>query len=289
MPCKVVFFYQMYENGWSETFYHSADNPNDVRDQITNQLLTAAIQFRYNACFLTAVRISSYNVNPHKHLLYRSFPNMQGTRTKSQLEGSDVTTTADVQDLIASQDAGVRRSMYIRGLLDDDVLRDQYGNEYESPTLKQGIKSYVGYLSRTGLSIKTLVNPPDGGLLWTQVFKIDNIGTLSSQTRANVYCTPFGATVGDYIRFKGIPPIAKGFPRVARILETTVGGSPSYTIGWSVPGGGMIPCANMYATVFKTALYSIGSSVFTHFREHKTGRPFGLARGRKSAGARISR
>lgn len=285
MPCKVVFFYNLFDAGFSETYYHTSNNPSDVNDELNNALYQAAVKFRYVACKLKAVRISTYDVNPRKSLLIRPYPKAQGTRYASQDIGPDPASTTAVLALRSTQNFETRR-IWLRGLSDLDVKRDEFGNDVPSAEIYKMWDAFILKLRQAGLAIRYLQRPPDGGLIWSDIDRVSNVGTENSATHSLLRRAVAGVPYpkGTLLSFRGIGEGLPRFPRQSYVIApVTLDGRDWFEISYSLPGGKTVVPDKLQYTEVKWALATIGEYDFERFGEHKTGRPFGSLRGRSRA------
>lgn len=282
MPCKVSFFYNQYNSGWSETYYTLIDDPTAVVDSLTNTFLKNSCSFRSAATFLKAVRVTRIG-GARYSVLHRPYPAVQGQRGGTD-DGPDVASTDAV--FMLRGPAGATRRVFFRGFADNDVIRDGYGNDLLSTAIKKGVDLFCAGMISYGFQIRYQQRPAAGGLVWQAVKSVYKDPANNFLTR--FYTTPRlpDHAVGDVLAFSGINSrILPGFPRKVQIYDVhaLAGGAPEYTIAYALPGGEGLLTKTLKCTKYQTAYDPISAWTFERYSEHKTGRPFGSLRGRARA------
>jgi len=276
---KLVFFYNQYDAGWSETYYVAGSDPKLFAGTLTKQFLQNSVAFRSASTVLKAVRCTRIEP-PRFAFLLRPYPSPQGQRAFASGEGPDVTSTDAVIQL--NGQIGASRRVFMRGLYDADVQRDSFGVDFMGPILSKGINLFVAGLMAYGTTIRYLTRPPGGGLVWQSLFNI-------AASDFNPFWTSFildpaipAHAVGDTLSFTNIPSTRlPGFPRTAKIIRISVdAGILKYSINYALPGGVAPAPRGLRCTTLLPAFDPIIDWQFGRFSEHKTGRPFGSLRGR---------
>jgi hypothetical protein len=285
MPTKMTLFFNQYQSGFSETYYHSVDDPATLAQTVNNPFYQSAAQFRHNSVILKAARFSRVGGVRSSYLI-RPSPTAQGGRIYPLDPGPDVVSTTAVFLLSAAN--GIRRRVWVRGLADNDVHRDDFGNDILSPIMRQQTEAYFALLKTLGFQIRNVDRPPAAGLTWRQVSTVNHLFQTEPGRCDFVLKQELPAyTAGMQISFMGIPASLPHFPRTATIINaTTRDGVNNYTIAYALPGGVSVAPKNMKVTSLSYSQASIYTSVFERFGEHKTGRPFGSLRGRSRAVSR---
>lgn len=287
MPTKMTIFFNQYNAGFSETFYHLEEDPNALMALVPNSLYQAAAKFRHTSVILKAVRFSKIG-GARQSVLHRPYPKAQGTRYTVAEPGPDPVSTTAVYMLAST--TGAKRRIWCRGLADIDVGRDAFGNDIESTTLFGLRNLYFQELFDKLFQIQYLKRPPTDGLIWE---KIQSVGenVTSNPNRAYIRrAAPLPAwNRGDIISFNGISSDLPRFPRQTEIISRiTVGAIDYYEIAYQLPGGIAVFPRNLRGTAKTTGFSRISLWNFERFGEHKTGRPFGSLRGR-SRGVSLTR
>jgi hypothetical protein len=282
MPTKMTIFFNQFQSGFSETFYHSSDDPASLAAAVPQALYQAAAAMRHLSVQVKAVRFTRLG-GARRSLLIRPYPPAKGTRAGVADPGPDAVSTTAVYRI---RSAGIaQRRIWCRGLADSDVVRDPFGNDLENPTLLGLREEYFNALSAAGFSIRYAQRPPDAGLVWTQVTHLVSSTTDPAHRTDISYAAPGGPTpalvVGARIQFRGISSELPRFPRQAQIVyQYDVGAVKWFGIAYALPGGLDVRPQQMQSTPsqFTQELMTLWN--FERFGEHKTGRPFGSLRGR---------
>jgi hypothetical protein len=287
MATKMVLFYNQFNAGFSETFYSPNDEPISVATSVSNAFLQKAVKFRAISVFLKAIRFSRTD-GERRSFLQRPYPKAQGTRFETAEVGADIVSTSAVYALQSA--AGKHRRIWLRGLADADVRRDEFGNDIPSATLQKDVDAYFKGVFALGFAIKFVKRPPTDGLTWRKVGAVQRIG-VTNPNRSTFFTLPDAPllTVGTVVSFRGIPSTLPRFPRKAEILAVdTIDGVTNYTIAYQLPGGVSVGPKNLQFTAYTPAYSVMDDYAFERFGEHKTGRPFGSLRGRSRAVAVLS-
>jgi hypothetical protein len=282
MPCKIVLYYNQLNAGFSETYYHVSDDPVTLAQNFTSAFYNKMVSFRSSDTVLEAARFSS-TVPPRKSFLIRPYPKPQGTSGTTGDIGPDVVSTTAVFALQNSD--GSTRRIYMRGLADQDVKRDTFGNDIPSAGLRSGTDKMFLELFKQGFSIRRSNRPPNAGLTWQNIVLVghtDNTNPDSSYFVLDTQVIQFAKN--DVLQFNGVPSDLPRFPRKTIITGVVLdGGVQKYYFDYGLPGGVQVATSNMKATKSTYSLAVISQWQFERFSEHKTGRPFGSLRGRARA------
>jgi len=292
MACKVTFFYEQVGSGWSETWYHNNNDPKSlVQTVLTANVLKRAVDFRHPLTFLKAARAT--RIGTPKESYTRSFgTDYHGLGAGLVEVGPDV-VSADAVLKVDAQQMGKKR-MFIRGLNDEDIRRSSVGKDVPSGSLQAGLTNYLNVMSQNAFCIRVLQQPPAGGLVWfpvTSVAAVAGIPTQVDVKTADEVAAP--VAVGGSVRFSRVPGDSlPGFPPQAVVLALNPGGVNGVRISYNLRGGDTVFPASMrlihLAYEFQpiggvaTGFFSAIANPLTieRFSAHKTGRPFGLLRGR---------
>lgn len=286
MATQMTLFFNQLDKGFSETWYHPNDSPQQLANETDVSLYNLAIKFRHITTYFRAVRFSKVapTAGGKESVLRSIFPRIFGTRgtiTGGPDEGPDLTAASAVYQVEASN-AKTKR-VWFRGLADEDVQRSPFGIDRPSAELNKMILAYTGRLRSLGFGIRRTVLPPEGGAVWRKVAVVNLILGGSVPERAWFFLTnalPEFA-VGDFVVFNGIPSALPYFPRQAEILgKTTVDGTVNYMIAYRLPGGFSVAPKNLRVTALVRAVSAMTDAGFKKLSDRKTGRPFGLSRGR---------
>jgi hypothetical protein len=282
MACKIVFYYNLTGAGWSETFYHSTSDPQALAAGIPNSFYQSCAGFRSTSCFLKAIRFSSLTP-PRKSFLVKPYPTAQGTAAGPTInDGPDVASTDAV--FLLQGDSVTSRRIFIRGLCDDDVKRDIFGNDLMSARLRNGTNTFLAEISARGFCIRKMQRPPDGALTYNNVNRVMAQGANIADFATIWFNDTTFPNAGDVMQFVGVPANLPHFPRQARMISAfTDLAVRKCDIEYRLPGGVTVFPPKMKACATSPIFGTIQGWNFERFSEHKTGRPFGSLRGRARA------
>jgi len=280
---KMTMFFNLFEAGFSETFYHTNNDPVALKNLIPNSFYQAAAAVRDRACRLKAVRFSQIGGN-RLSILHRPYPPASGTRGFGGLTTqADVVSTTAVFQL--SGFAAKTRRVWCRGLADGDVLRNPDGSDDLNAAVSKLFDAYFGKVASLQFQIRYILRPPDIGLTWRKVVAVQHLFDVSPN-RASFFLSEQvpALLIGSRVSFDNIPSTLPHFPRSAEIINGIAqDGINNYIIAYSLPGGVTVGPPNLRLTAEQYGLSTITDWSFERFGEHKTGRPFGSLRGRSRA------
>jgi len=289
MTIKLTFFYNQYKQGFSETYYQNVTNPALAINTMSPQLLTSMTSFRSNATLLYAIRGQQIE-SP-----FRSYTKLirgayQGGSVSGGDEGPDVVGTTAVLQLVSEE--ATKRRLFLRGLPDQYVIRDAFGNDVFIGTFKTAVQKMVAQFIGNGFAIRKQTRPPIGGLAYARVPLLSSDPANARFTRV-IYDVTAGFTpiVGGKVVFKGMPSGSlPNFPRVATVVtNVVVGAVGTLTVLYGLPGGLTVNPTKMVVSNLVFAYEVITEFTFERFSAHKTGSPFGRLAGRKRAVLSVSR
>jgi len=292
MASKITFFFEQVGSGWTETWYHNNSAPDTVvKTFLTADILNRAVKFRHRLTYLKAARATG--IGGSKLSFTRSYGN--------DYHGSDIGTGDSGPDIVSS-DAVVavdaiqvgRKRMFVRGLNDEDIRRSSVGRDVPSGNLTAGLINYLNAMSQAGFALRILDQPPNAGLVWspvTSVKAVVGIPTMVDVKTIDDVAAPI--VVGGNVRFSRVPTDSlPGFPSKAKVIAMNPGGVAGVRISYTLRGGVEVFPPSMQLTNLSYSypiVAGVGAGFFTlvsnplvieRFSEHKTGRPFGLLRGR---------
>lgn len=282
MPCKMTIYYNLFNAGFSETYFHNSDDPQALSNAIPNSFYQKAARFRHSACSVKAARFSRVG-GVRQSILKRPYPVAQGASSGLAQQTADVVSTTCVYALQSA--TGKIRRVWFRGLNDGDVTRDAAGNDVMFGILSGYVDAWISALITAGFCIQVVQRPPAGALTYKKVLAVQPLNP-DNATRSMFFTDPNVPPyiVGQKLSFVGIPGTLPRFPRSAEVLFVTViDGINNYQIAYSLPGGVGINPASMKVTPLLFAYEAIFDWAFERYGEHKTGRPFGSLRGRSRA------
>jgi hypothetical protein len=298
MACKVTFFFEQVGSGWSETWYHATNDPKSlIKTVIDQQVLKRAVDFRHPLTYLKAARATKLEGN--KESFTASYgADYHGLGAGLVEVGPDV-VSADAVLKVEAQQQGAKR-MFIRGLNDEDIRRNATGKDMPSGALQAGLTNYLNIMAQRAFCIQKVTNPPTGGIVWVNVTSVKAVAGVPTQVDVKTtedVVAPIA--VGQRVRFSRVPSdTLPGFPPNAVVLAVNPLGVPGVRISYGLRGGAevfppsmrVIHLAFEYQVIGGVAVgfFSLIANKLNieRFSAHKTGRPFGLLRGRARAKVR---
>lgn len=282
MPFKVVFMFNQFQRGWSEVYYSlGTGSPKGLFDSIVSDPVMLGIMAPRSVdtiCF--GVRISligqprvSYSQEVGGKYVGARGAGIAGDR-------ADVVSTDCVVRLLSA--AAQSRKTFMRGLADSDIKRDLYGIDIFTPEFTGALSAYKRALTSAGLSMRAASRPPDRIAGWTFVRQLESAGQNSKLTLDQGKTTLL--SVGSMISFVGIDRNdIPGFPRIMPVLAIDVTDPihPTITVPYRNRSGtqAYIPdLLRFYPDVYTYP--EITDLIPESFSERKTGRAFGVPRGR---------
>lgn len=279
MTCKITIYYNQLQSGFSETYYHASNDPVTLANSIPNSLYQNAVKWRSVDTLVKAARFSLLGGNRQSYLV-RPYPTAQGAAGAGTDVGPDVVSTDAVFALQST--GGATRRVFVRGLADQDVSRDVFGNDTPSAALIAGTNKFFKQIYDQGFSIRKADKPPNAGLVYRNVLsvKASTVGDPSLYSEISYQGVDPAYVVGDVIQFKAVKHLPH-FPRTATIKYVTViAGTNWYGIAYALPGGSTVFGGGMQSAKITYNTQVIALWTFERFSERKTGRPFGSLRGR---------
>jgi len=292
MPCKLTFFFEQVGSGWSETWYHNTNDPKTLIKTIVNaDVLKRAVTFRHTLTYLKAARATVIDLNKESYTAgYGSdYHGFSGGLTET---GPDV-VSADAVLKVEGQQSGSKR-MFIRGLNDEDIRRNGVGKDTPSGALQAGLTNYLNIMATNAFCIRKITNPPTGGIVWVNVTSVKAVAGVPTQVDVlTSEDTVAPIAVGARVRFSKVPQdTLPGFPPNATVLLMNPLGVSGVRISYTLRGGVQVfpPSMRLIHQAFEyqavggvaVGFFSLVSNKLNieRFSAHKTGRPFGLLRGR---------
>jgi hypothetical protein len=262
---KVTLLFQFQDKyGWSESFYTNRTWSSINSDPVKPYVL--ALAAKRAGCLsivgsVIAARVSDV-ANPNAIRLL-SF-NVPGTRT-----GIIDNSNPDVANLaplaVMSSVSGAKRSYFLRGLIDQDVVNGQFTATFSGPA---PYNTWLQEITSNTYCIRDLV--PAGNV---------GVTTISGITGQCVNADPTAFKVGDLVRVR--TRVAGGGKKVYWTGKVLFVGVNSINLkGWKwgdCEGGTISPLGVTYSPV-NPILWVIPQRC----RTRQTGRVFGLPRGRAS-------
>lgn len=292
MALKIVVFYNEGAEGFTETYYaNTTTNPYAYINSLTNKQLYPLVSYRDQNTLLYAIRASTIGPTRQSYTyVYAGNSAMNGLGPVNQNQPGPTSSLPDVTStdaFCALYDiAGKRRPLYVRGLNDSDTILLQNGQSTPSPYLNKGLMGHGSALVSLGWCIQWENRPP-AGLAWYYPV-ICAPGTVAG-TAVLTFNEQIAGVVPQQsaLLFQGVNRNTfPGFPRQPIVYSVTnVGGLWQYYIAWSVRQTTPPPSipAKMRCCLVSYQYTPINELLFEKFGERKTGRAFGVPRGRSRA------
>lgn len=289
---KIVTFYQQGANGWTETWYHNASTIADFSTATPQFIgwLQASIAMRASDVSIIGSRIS--NEAPPKLAQPFYYNGTYGPPSQSASFAPDVIAT-DAQYILFDSLYN-KRFVTFRGLSDLIKQFTPAGVPIVPAQLSALVNAYMIAAGTAGFRLKIANKPGQAGVVQYALALVGPSAT--NENWSTITLAPgsaFAPTVGEKIIFHGINrDYIPGFPLKSQVMS--VGAAPPVT--FDIPYRYRSQ-TNTYAPTkaFVSALsYSYNNFApqtsanvypwqFTRFSERKTGRPFGVTRGRSRA------
>jgi len=279
---KIVLFYNQGNRGWTETWWSEGETPPYTLNTALMNIFKLAVAFRSPLTTLEWVRFSVVG-SPQKVNSFR-LANKVAAQTNPE-SPPDVVSTDAVWKMIT--DTFARRTISLRGLLDDSVVRDPVsGAPMPTAGLVSQVEAYLKAVQKAPWmirSIKTSVNTP--GWPKQKVTSVNADPVVSTRSRLTLVTPLANIVVGDKLRFTGKvdPKALPLFPTSPTIIAITDGPPQVVTIEYEMPNNLIYFPTNLIASELQYNYEPIFSYDFQSLSKRDTGRPFGSGRGRRSA------
>lgn len=274
-------FFTQGKRGWTETWYADGNDPPTVLNSALKRICLRAVEFRAPLTTIDAIRFS---VIGFPRNFVRTFP-LQGVVSARTVttggEPDPVTTDAYYQ---VEGVTLVKRQLLLRGLLDSDVVRTSAGADIPSPALVQGVDNYLTTIYNAGWMIRQNQTPANS-VAFTAVPIVSILPFGGSGGKVQVFTasslalqqTPLIGMRVVGTSFKNDLP---GFPTTTLIQSNGTTPSPYVIIQYRMRQTTEYFPSN--ALCYPLAYYyrAVTDWRFIRFGERKTGRPFGVPRGR---------
>lgn len=146
---KVVLNFSQGGSTWGEQYYRTASDLNTASG-FDNEFRLRALRMKHPSTRLTKIRVSEVTNNRNSVVV----PNT--VRVAASSSAPDVVATAAVCKLV-SLATGASREVWIRGLIDSQVFRDEAtGNDIPQGALPANLTAWIASLSANGFSVRSL-------------------------------------------------------------------------------------------------------------------------------------
>lgn len=280
---KFTVYYNLNQGGWTETFY--TGNTSIQLDIDTSSfwkdLWTKSLALRANGVVIYGCRQTVVGANPRRAFLSKFYDKF-GNHSFADGTEPDVTAT-DALYYMYDDTLAIKRPVYLRGLPDNQIVKDKNGIDFVSSKLDKAVNRYIDAWKATGL-VTNWQNKDNIAYPQVRVTRIAP-SAVNANNSTLTLSPALTITAGQQVQFAKIPlNDIPGFPRIATVLSVTAG--PPNTI--DIPFRLRISGADGFyapAQMLTRRLFNQGAAVssikFWQFSEHKAGRPFGQPVGRK--------
>lgn len=276
MAVKLVFSYNQFNQGWSETWYKAGDEFRAATG-FTPLQISAFLQFRDPRVQLFTIRGSQIGTPRNAYLRIIS----QGVLPNPDLTyDPDVSATCALMRLMTAE--GLTRHLWIRGLPDQFVVRSfSTGRSIPSAGFNTALDNFRSLLPNMGLCLQKLngtgINP------WFNVTKMEPDDVFSQSTKVSLLVGSVAPPAGSRVLFKGVPTSALPYFRPQYTIQRRVD-DLHFTVNypWQSALVAYFP-PNAYVRRVTYAYPQITEIDFERFATRDTGRPTVPSRGRRAA------
>lgn len=272
---KCVFQYTQVDHGFTEVWYRAADNLQAAAN-FTNALLTAAINTKNHLTVLRKIRVSDVLNNRSAVVV-----NVNKTTALGPSNTPDICAASAVITINAPS-IGAKRQLWMRGLDDNDILRDNStGADRPSPQFTNFLNAYLLAFRNNNFQVRALSRLTGSPLVYTPLQSI----TVAGPGQVTVTVPPgFILTASRRIIISQASP--KQFPGLNGHWSVTNATSTTFIIPYNcvLPNG-------VYALTkgrtrpeeYQYGVMDYNTSDFNRFGTRDTGRnPLG-GRGKRSS------
>lgn len=279
---KVTMFYNQTNHGWTETWWANGTTPPLQLNPALKAIMAAAVAFRSPLTTLEWVRFSVVG-SPQKVNSFRLSNKVAAVTNPDS--PPDVVSTDALWRIITSNFA--RRTIALRGLLDNSVLRNPTSGAFEpTPGLVAQVDAYLNKVYSAGWLIRVTENRVNTPALPTQpVVLMKRNPVVTDQTDITFNPAIAGLVAGQKVRFFGSidPKKLPLFPKTPTLLEVIPGPPQIIKIAYSMPNELTYAPPNLLCSPLVYNFDPIYDWDFQSLSKRDTGRPFGSSRGRRSA------
>ena len=282
---RYTIFYNQDQSGWTETFYGAGNSlaSDPANDPQWKDLFKKSLVLRANGTTVYGLRQTVVGANPKKSVFDKFDAAFTNNPPITQALPDVVTTDALVY--MYNFDSTIKRPMYIRGVRDDWVKRDNQGNDTPDPALNAAIVKFYTAMGIIGAYIQFQTKVNAGATIQVRVTNV--VQNLLNINQSDLSFDPaIPIVVGDKIQFSLIPKNdMPGFPRIAVNQKSVTNPALICTIPYRLrtSNGNTYFPATMLARKLVYEPIKLELIKFWRFSEHKAGRPFGSLRGRVRA------
>jgi hypothetical protein len=282
---KIVIFYNQYTQGWTETFYTSQTMTFQSFSQPPwTGLFANSIAMRAaNTSIYGARWTNESNARVNFSQLFNQYTSVAST------PGSEPSSLDWCIKLLCQTEQS--RHIFIRGLYAPWVTRNSAGQSVPTAQLLQAFQNYLTSIVACQLQVKLLENP----ILFPALPQAQVLSIAPNPANAEQSLLTLSASLGLpispplYVRFLKIPRNdIPGFPVKCQVLGLSGAGNTIITVPWRFRASSTPFAPQQMQVVQQLYTYSniMQSSSLSptwqtiSFNERKTGKAFGVPRGR---------
>jgi hypothetical protein len=285
MSLKVTMFYNMEDDGWTETWYAPGTDPFNFAINLPGALFTAATYFRAANVDLFALRATLIDSATRKSYTLPLAGRYPSPASASSSSGQPDNPTTDALYNIYDG-LGNRKKTYFRGLLDAQVQWTTAKLSIRDAVLLKNIGNYITLLFNNNFQMREAQRPPAGGLAWWTVSSVSPATAFGLGQYTFVQTT----TPTGFVLTNPLPVVFQkvnknqlpGFPTNTNVIAVVNTGPPyGIIIPYSYRNTvAYFPNKNMRFALAQYTYTQMFTGQFLRFTTHKTGRCFGTPRGR---------
>lgn len=214
---QVTLIYSLFDQGWTETYYRPANSARAATDFGGESGLAPWLQFRPRECMIDAIRANEVDG------LRRVFTRLVQTRGGPFLD-PDITSVC--ARLYVNFNGGSGRHLYLRGLSDSQVKRDERGRDVPGSTFFESLERLRRRFRDLNLAGRRTVQ--------TEKFRLFSLAPFPGNSLFAIATVDpdFKVAAGEYVDLGG--PLVIGIPREKRFLvvEADIPGTVIISYQW---------------------------------------------------------
>lgn len=286
MSLKITLFFNGPANdGWTETYYSVSSDPFNFLTNLPSSLWTSAMAFRAGGSDLFAARATLLDTGQRVNY---SLPLSGKYPSPLPINGSSGYPAAAQDDALFKVVDGLGQSkkMYFRGLPQANVQRTQGGVSIQDPFIIKNIQTYITNMYNAGFQIRHQQRPPTGGMVWYTAMNFSPATALGFPQFTFIQ-TPVSPAIiiapSGHVTFQNVNKnLLPGFPTITTPVFASTAAPPFGIVVPYLFRGTQVIQPNKNCRFCQTNyIYSnMFFGTFMRFTSHKTGRSFGVPRGR---------
>lgn len=152
---KTVLQFAAYQQQWKEIFYQTQGTPAQAIANVDQNFADQAVSFRAAAVYVAGVSVQ--DVDQPRSALSKTFTVKANPTVDTQTNRPDLRNACAIVQL-ESANGDSKRKLFIRGLRDQDTVRDATtGADEPAGMLFNGMNGYIALLATKGFQIRSLM------------------------------------------------------------------------------------------------------------------------------------